>query len=45
MKAGGREKGGVNGKIDLSNYTQFEVKSKIGNSMKESKMQILKHME
>ena len=31
--------------IDLSNYTQFELNSKVGNSMKESKMRILRHME
>jgi hypothetical protein len=40
-----RSSSGVNGQIDLSNYSQFEITSKVGNSMKESKMRILKHME
>lgn len=36
---------GVNGQIDLTNLAQFELNSKIGNSMKEAKMRILRHME
>jgi len=36
---------GVNGRIDLSNFTQFELTSKAGNSQKEAKMRILKHWE
>lgn len=44
-QVGNNKNSGVNGKIDLSNYNQFELNSKIGNSMKESKMRIHKHME
>ena len=46
MKSKGSNKNsGVNGQIDLTNLAQFELNSKIGNSMKEAKMRILRHME
>lgn len=36
---------GVNGRIDLTNLTQFELTSKAGNSQKEAKMRIIRHWE
>ena len=36
---------GVNGKIDLTNLSQFELTSKAGNSQKEAKMRIFRHWE
>ncbi len=36
---------GVNGRIDLTNLSQFELTSKAGNSQKEAKNRIFKHWE